>query len=52
MMALMPAFVLISRRKEIVPLEMKQEKEYFDSRYPSLSNASMDVENTARKKID
>lgn len=52
MMGLMPAFVLITRRKELVPLEMKQEKEYFDSRYPSLSNHSMEVENTARKKID
>lgn len=48
----MPAFVLIARRKEVVPLEIKQEKEYYDSRYPSLSNASMEVENTARKKMD
>lgn len=52
MFELMPAFVLISRRYEVVSLELKQEKEYFDSRYPSLSNHSMELESAAKKKVE
>lgn len=32
MLRYMPPFVLISRRKVDVPIELKQEKEYFDNR--------------------